>query len=218
MFTYPVGFYGDNKDFPKVESTYNTRTNSSSITVNFPSGYSVGDRIVICISAYGNTTVNTPSGWDNVVGQKNSLATLEVFSKILTGSEGSSVTISLSVGTYVCANAYRISGADTIEGTLVVKDGTANINPPSETASWGVDKNLWLVAGAGYSYTYTNTAPTNYNNNFIDNPYSSGGIDWTHLATGTREYEIDTENPGTFGGSLSGGYDWVAATLVVKPK
>lgn len=214
-----VGMMSKEKVFPKVESSSNTKINSSSITVNFPTGYTTGDLLVICYSCYGNTVVTTPSGWTNTVGQKSALNTLEVFTRTLDGSEGSSVTISQSVGSYIAVNCYRISGGSTVEGTLITKTASAQIDPPSHTCSWGADKNLWVAVASGYGYPYVNTAPPDYSDNFIDNPNSSGGIDWSHIATGTRDYSTTaTQDPSIFGGTLTGGYDWVSATLVIRSK
>jgi hypothetical protein len=219
MFTFPICHFSGEKAFPVVEATSTGSQSSGAHTVNFPAGYSTGDLIIINFGVYGNSDVNTPSGWTVITNQDNPNSTQKTMYRVLTGSEGSGVSVTTTVSTYTAYTCYRISGASgNVEGTPTGTSGTL-INPPSHTASWGATKNLWIAAGAEYSFTAVQSAPTNYNNNFIQAAWNSGSIDWQRTAMGSYEYETTaTQNPGAFTGTLSGGYAWCGATLVVEPQ
>jgi len=219
MFTQPINFLGGaGKEFPVVESTSQANTCSTSLYVPLPSGCSIGDLVVLCIGSYGGASINTPAGWSSIVSYRSGNASLKCIYKTIDGAEGAGVTISSSSSTHIAVNAYRISGAsEDIEYAVTGTSGN-RVNPPSCNASWGVDKNLWLAVGVEYSYQISMSAPANYSS-FLQRANVSGGIDYTRVASAIREYEDSSnENPDVFGGSLSGGYSWSAATIVIKPK
>ena len=219
MFTFPIcHFSGRAASFPVIESTNTGNQASGNHVVNYPSGYQSGDLIVINFGVYGGSSITTPAGWTAVSSGANPNSTQKVLTRVLDGTEGSSVTVSISVSTHTAFTAYRISGASgNVEGANTGTSGTL-VNPPSLTASWGAKKNLWLACGTSYGFTAVQGAPTNYNNNFIQDANNSGSIDWQRSAMGSYEYEAtDTQNPGTFTGAQSGGYAWRGATVVVEP-
>jgi hypothetical protein len=81
-------------------TTFNGTT-SSSFSVAFPTGITAGQKLVLCvfINKSGGLTVNTPSNWDEVSNSPSPLVTsnrVSVFTKVATGSESGSQTVTTS--------------------------------------------------------------------------------------------------------------------------
>lgn len=218
-----LGLMGGKK-FPVVEGITKSFTNAgSSFTATFPSGVEVGDLLVIQtnIISDANLTFTLPTGWTRVHPKRELgfISEYDVIYKVADGTEGSSVTLSYnSAGahTHVC---FRISGASgVIEGSSATTSGSL-VNPPSHTASWGADKNLWLALGLGHSSSFSFTAaPTGYEDNFDQVAADYNGNSWSRSTWGTREYEdTATQDPSTFTGTLGGNYQWCASTIVIQP-
>lgn len=196
----------------------NDTVNSTSHTVNLPSGIASGHLLIVAISMDGNTTLTWPAGWTTLSGPTNSGGdgTLEVRYRVADGTEGSSISITTAASEACSYITWRITGW---HGTSAPEAGTpgtgstANPDPPSVTASWGSDDNLFLVIlGWGASNLNISGYPSNYSDNQITDAANNGGIGG--IAAATRNLASDTDNPGTF---TLGATTWVANTIVIRP-
>lgn len=140
------------------------------------------------------------------------------FYKIADGNEASTVTVTLSSSEGAAYASYLIPAAEW-HGTSVPEVASANPpssvnpNPPSLTASWGAEDNLWFVAYAWDGNTSHVSYPADYTNDQqTSNWANSGGFG---VAVASREAAAATEDPDT--AEISASEQWAAFTLVVRP-
>lgn len=207
--------------YPVVESLTVTTFSSSTTShlVNMPATVNAGDLLFILFGAY-NQTPTDPGGWTFKWGTFNGPCHTKAYFKVSNGTEGgTTVDITTPVGTTACAQVYRISswygdltGVDT---TTPGSFGTGTApNPPSETASWGAEDNLWFaISGAADDDISYTTAPTNYTN--LNSTVSGGGIDnGCSIGSARRNYTNATDNPSAF--TLASSESWVGGTIVIR--
>src|SRR5690606_21577426 len=118
---------------PVIESTATYQGgNDNSHNVTLPSGIQAGDLLVMVFRSA--ESASTPSGW-SLLSTRNSSGRTYIFTKTATGSEGSTVSVSLGDDSRIAAITYRISNwTGTPEAVFV--DSNTN-NPPSISPSWG---------------------------------------------------------------------------------
>lgn len=201
----------------------NFDTSVTSMPVTLPATINSGDLLVALVEVRNSGTWTKPTGWSDISTLSQlgggSVGRLNGFYKISDGTEaGTTPTWTASTGTTAIWQSIRVTswhGTTPPEATTASGDAT-NANPPSLTPSWGADDDLW-IAVAGNAATGDTTgftaAPTNYGS-LQSNGASSGGST-ANIATGTRQLNATSEDPGTF--TPSSNRFWTAATIAVRP-
>lgn len=196
-------------------------TSVTSMAVNMPASVAVGELLIAVVSVRNAGTWTRPTGWEEFDAQIGgaSVGELTLFYKIADGDEdGTTETWTASVGTTA---AWLVVGVTDWHGTTppesdTVSGDATNANPPTLTASWGSDDNLWIAVASNSATGETTgftAAPTNYIN-LNSNGASSGGST-CNVAFATRELADDADDPGTF--TPSSNRFWAAATIVIRP-
>jgi hypothetical protein len=163
----------------------------------------------------------TVSGWDGFT-ELDRTAQGEVVGvaayKKATGSEGTSVTFTVSATEAGVWRVYQFNAADIgdwdtdpPEASTAVTGNSTTPDPGSLTPTWGA-KNTWWAAMAAKDGTGGASAfPSSYTNT---DETSSGGTGQCNLSTGEREVNATSEDPGTF---TIASDQWVALTVAVEP-
>ena len=221
--------------FPVYESTTKTQfaSDTSSHDVGMPATVNSGDLLMVLFAFDRGSgslaiTVDLPAGWTEAGFHNNTTvsAAYGVWWKVADGTEDSTTVDFVTrydgnlTNTTAASQCLRISGWDgTLGGVELTKGSyaaTSAPNPPSHTATWGADDNLWIAIAEGIDDDATTTA---YPTDFINGEYSvsGGGSDnGSEVASATREYSsTDTLNPGTF--TFSEAEGTYTFTVVVKP-
>ena len=203
--------------FPQVASVTPSQFSSAatSHSVAFPATVNAGDLLII-LAASSNTGNQNPaaSGFTSI-GESNRVYVLV---KIAAGTEGGS-SVNLTVTNSSTAAAQVIRVTDWFGDLAGVELSTANsvggspaANPPSETASWGAEDNLWLACmGAAGDVTVTSGAPTDYTD--LAEVTSGGGA--AMVAHSQRELASATDDPTQYiinVGTINRSY-----TIVIRP-
>ena len=226
-----VGLMYYDSGFPKVKDiSKNGITGGiqgTQVTVTFPD-YESGDVVVIAVTTYNNgttpTLLDTPTGWSSRALTSTSRDPfLQIFARVMDGTEGSSVVISASSGTanfaYIATSVYD-HGAQAGNNVLATDaDGnTGDPNPPNNVQSES-KKYLWLVLGGAERTTGTDPTviggPDTDYHSFVEQTLLTTPN--KNLAQVVRELEATSLNPTTFDTDGTQG-DWVAATIAIPPK
>ena len=209
--------------FPQVQFVTETSfaAEPTSHLVQMPAIVDPGDLLVILVSLHQEPPSATPGGWSQLFLLALGADEFAAYAKDAVGDEdGTTVDVTTTIGASGAAQVYRITNW---EGTLVngVEVGTAvgaqgtTPDPPSLTASWGAENNLWLaVAGAADDDQAATAYPTNYTNG-IDTMSGGGANSSAQVYSARRENAIATENPAVF--TLATTEAWVANTIVIRP-
>jgi len=220
--------------FPYIKDSNNSEVGGSntSHTVALPSDVASGDLLLI-VFTYRNYTVpgvtlTTPSGWvvvDSLVTDNDISISLYIFARIADGSEDSTVAITSSANARSSHCSVCVAGhaaeVSPISGMSISKTGNdefpyGSLNPPSVTASWGSDKNLWIAVGGivGGGRTYV-SAPAGYaktelgqNTNTLASRCAT--------AVAHRYLASSSDDPSAF--DLGTESYWKAMSLVIKPE
>lgn len=210
--------------FPVIESVTDTDfgTSVTSMAVNMPATVNSGDRLIALVH-YRNagTWTTVPTGWSNLAEQAGggAVGEMAIFEKVADGTEdGGTATWITGTGTTAAWQVLRISGAhaSTASEVTTTSGDSSSANPPSETASWGAENNLWLaVAGHSAASAAAFSAEPSGFTGFAQNGASSGGSACS-IAHGYNRSAVATYDPGTFTTSGSNRW-WAAATIVVRP-
>lgn len=141
--------------FPTVAATNTSSQGSStdSHSVSLPSGVVAGNLIVIVLGFINASGGSAPSitgfsGYTQLAVAGDSEKLIAAYYRIATGSDTATFTTNNSG--FSTHNSYRITGhyaAGVPEATATAGGPNQNPNPPSESASWGADDNLWLAGG-----------------------------------------------------------------------
>jgi hypothetical protein len=193
-------------------ATYAASSTASTHNVTLPS-YSVGDLLVMVLRAGTTTTATRPDGWD-VAASRSSTGDSYIWYRTATGSEGSTLSVSLSSSIRMSAVTYSVSGVT--QGIEAAFTGSNTNNPPSITASWGSDRNLFIAVLTNRRSDSTVTAaPTNYGSLQSAAPASNTGTSRTRVSTATRILTAASDDPGAF--TTSGTIDTPhSATIVIR--
>lgn len=208
--------------FPTVAATatFGSTSNQTTHTVNLPASIAAGDLLVLAVTNDTDATQTTPADWTRITNTASStLSRLCIYVKDATGSEGSTVDIVVSTSQGLSSAAYRIEGwyGDLAgqEVGVAVAANTSAPDPPSLTASWGAEDNLWIVVlGYDDEVNNINTWPTNYSSNQT-NGESNHSNEGTGTALATYNLNTATQDPGAF--AISGTSRTVANTVVIRP-
>lgn len=214
----------------QTRATTESSTNSTSHTVDLPSGISSGDLLIAFFSFHGTdgNTVTWPSGadlWTEIrLAQNDSGAgsSLAIAYRDADGGEGSTISLTTANNTRFAALVLRITGhEDPATQAPEVSTGSTGQNSTADPDSItpGSSKDYLFIAAGSQSHgsdsTYT-AEPTNYSNlATISNTTNQG----TRRTVGTGERQLTTgsaEDPGTFT-QASTTSEWAAATVMVHP-
>jgi PKD repeat protein len=207
--------------FPQVAATNSgaNDVNSTSHTLNLPTGIAAGNLLIIFYAFDGSPTVSgiSENGYSTLGTTSASSPYTRVAYKIATGSEGSTVTFTSDVAEKSAHITYRITGwhGTTAPAISTVATATsANPDPASLNPSgWDIEETLWLaVAAWDAGNTNLSTFPSGYTNGLLNRATSSDGVG---IATAQRELAAASEDPGAF--TLTGSQAWKAYTLAVRP-
>lgn len=203
------------QSFPVVagDNTYSSGgSNLTSHPLNMPISIAAGDLLIAIVALGTNGTTNSISGWSRISGGDTNRNL--VYAKIASGSEGSTQSLVLDPAKNCRAVVVRITGAHASmpELTTVNPGGnTATPDPPSETASWGALKNLWLAFTSVVGTARTVTS----------NPsgFSAVGSGSANVFVAQKNDEIATLDPGVFtlNGVVNVGTAGAIGTIVVRP-
>lgn len=197
----------------------------SSHNLNLPPNISSGDLLLLFVMVH-NQTITDLSGWDvlhSAIGSGTDRS--RIYAKEATGSEGSTVTLSLSGTSRASCNAYRITGwsgdltSSGIAISSLVAASTLTPNPPNLTPSWGSAENLWFAidwyTDSNTTFTPPGAYPTNYGLGqlFVKNGAGSSG---QLLATAARLLTATSEDPGVFT-HTGAAKDSDAQTIAIRP-
>ena len=192
-----------------IENTVSSSGTTPSITL--PSGISSGDVIVIFVGVDGTPTASITGFSQDIaaVGGWAASATYYVFSKTADGTEGSSVTLTLSASEVVCASAWVVTNADDISfSTTATSTGSVTPDSPSLTTV----PTLWLSSFATDNGTPTITSyPSGYENG----QSLSGGSNFgsPRLGVASKLQTSASEDPPEYTISIS--HNWVAVTVAI---
>lgn len=114
-----------------------------SISVDLPSGITTGELLLLHVSGYDTLGLSTPSGWTLLEHDDTTGVDHSVFWRTADGSEGSTLSISLTDSSGASYQCLRISGADGFDTVTTTYDyGVASLDATVTTA----DTNRLIVA------------------------------------------------------------------------
>jgi hypothetical protein len=200
---------------PRVRAISEYRANAVSRqhVVSMPS-FAAGDVLLVLIAGFSsNPTFQTPSGYTQRAAFTGSLfaGKWSVFSKVASGSEGGTLTLSYTGSNTNDSQAVSIlsigkANGDVSVGSMVEALSSNTIDPPSVSPGWA-EPTLWLPVGfsgpAGLPYL---SGPSGYD------PVS----DLTNASFGVfaRTRKSASENPGII--TRTGSQDFRATTIAVR--
>jgi len=209
--------------FPTLAaSNGGANASSSTPTLNLPSGIGAGDLLIVLLVTDGVATVTNWNGYT----QGGSLTcplnacTAQWAYKVATGSEGSSVQITLSTALITGYITLRIEGHDSSTNPPQGAGATgtsATPNPPSNTPTGGPKDFLWIeFFGADDdddTATYWTTSPNAYTP-IVQVQCATTGITCM-ISAARRAANAVSEDPGTM--AMAASEEWGAFTLAVHP-
>lgn len=191
--------------YPQVVSTNtsNVDTSSTSRPIDLPTSYSAGDLLLLFVSTQLNATgtISTPSGWTSGFQTQNGATqqAMALFYKVADGTEGSTVTFTISSASRLIGNAYALQ-AGTYTGVPACSSAgdsgaSTSADPPSLTPGAGSQKYLWFAAVAlGPNDTPTGL-PTGFGNQITA---LLSGANRPTLSSCRQELEASTLDPSAF--------------------
>ena len=213
MGTAGVSAGGGDPEVVGIENTVSSSGTTPSITL--PSGISSGDIIVIFVGVDGTPTASISGFTQDIaaVGGWAASATYYVFSKTADGTEGASVTLTLSASETVCASAWVITNADSIAfSATATSAGSVNPDSPSLTSGFGSVPTLWLSSFAADNGTPTITAyPSGYENGQSLSEGANFGS--PRLGVASKLQTSASDDPPEY--TISESHNWVAVTAAV---
>jgi len=185
---------------------------SSTHTVTIPGTFAAGDILVVDFSLGSPTgTITFPGDWTDLHATISSGVNAKAAYRIADGSEGASITVTLSAGRVSNWVSYRISDTAGVAPEAATATGTSTTpDPPNLAPSWGAANTIW-IAGCSSGVTGTTTVtgyPSGYTNNL--NESTGNGL----IGTSQKNSTASSENPGTF--TISASQSWSAVTIGVK--
>jgi hypothetical protein len=208
--------------FPTVISSTGGTDSLPSLThsIDRPPGYATGDMILWVVAFRTGVTVTDWDGLDAVVSVYDNAPRnidLDVRYEVLTGGEGATADITLSVAREIVYSSYLIRGHNSAVDSAPASgeyDYTGNApNPPSLTPSWGAKDTLWFaIVGYNDGRTTVNSYPSGYTAGRNDRISLSN---YQAVGTGYRQLNASSEDPGAF--SLSSAEEYVVCTVGIEP-
>lgn len=203
--------------FPTIESTNTSSQNSdtSSHTIAVPSGVVNGDLVIAWFTVDVNPTISGwPAGWTQISSLiQGSAVTTEIRFLRATGSL-SNFSITTSTNQNSVHTTYRISGHHTTSDPEDTTAGvqSSNANPPSHTATWGAEDNLWIVHSGHNRGDHSISTYPETRNNVTQTSLGSGGV---VMAICDVDANASSRDPSNFVWSAS--QHNTTSTLVVRP-
>jgi len=190
---------------------------ASSLSIPVPAGAVVGDMLLIFeTNTNGTVSVsqNTPAGFTQLVhtvGVGN-LRRVGAYYKIVDGSEGANISLSISTGSVWSAICALVSCNDgTVDVSTPVSASSASPNP-SAVSMTGVAETLVLAFVGMINGASASAAPSGYSN--LNQKINTATSPNNSIAIATKQVTAASEDPGTFTFSASNAY--VAATLAIR--
>lgn len=214
--------------FPQTAAPTETEldTAGTTINVNMPATVNANALLLMFI-AYENANLGvpdpgTPSGWTlkySVSTNSSKDAFTVCYAKVAAGTEdGGTVAVTTSMNCVAAAHVYHVTDWDgALTGVEVATASNAANNapnPPSLTASWGTEDNLWFAV----SGIYVNLGTVNsYSSGFTGGVQTNGGdtTDGASIASCRLESAATTVDPGVW--ALSETERHHTNTIVVRP-
>lgn len=213
--------------FPVVEGVASTdiTTATTGPVINLPSGIIAGELLFVHVRNAAGGIISWPSGWTEI-GEAGGGAADDTDSwgyRVADGTEGSTITLTFTNSGKGAAIARRISGAADPAVQLPqlsnIRSGTSSTPLPNGLSPTGGAKDyLWLWVGGweGEQTSPPATVPANYSGWTGAQSGTAGSTASNcRLASGWRQLNTATENPGSTSLSVSG--DWTAYTIVFHP-
>lgn len=211
--------------FPTVVGTptETVLSNATSHTINFTQ--TTGNLVVIFLGLSDTAQALSTVG-DSFTNLTNATVTFHVLYKVLDGSEGGNVVVTVGSNTKGAAIAYNISGFDSSKAPAIstVATGTSTLpDPGSLSPSGGAADYLWLAAfrqngEENDDDTWCNQAPgTPVFTGLVQTTSGTGGLPATNGSIASAHYSANaaTVDPGTFETDQS--LAWRAYTLAIYP-
>lgn len=204
--------------FPSIVSENSGTQPTADIfhTVDLPSGLVQGNLLVLIFSCRP-TSVFTPLDWDIFGNSSASNTTLRSYSRIIDGTEGSTLTVQTVDAFKSCHRVVQFSGHDVLnlpEATETFSD-VDDLNPDSPAITpTGGSKEYYIISAHGQrDVGPTTDFPTSYSNTGQVSVPASGSF---HLAWADREVTASTENPSAF--TTTSAHDWSSITIAIHPE
>ncbi len=204
--------------FPVIAGTSSgvDNTADTSLSITLPGGYSVDDLLIIFAEfdrATSSFTVTTPTGWTELESDDyGSYYRVRVWYRVATGSEGASVTVTISDNARAGYVVYDITGYDSVpesNSAVGMGGGSTTPDPPSLSPSWGSDDTLFIAFAACQDEDFT-AYPSNYSLSQLTEHGTNASV-----AVAARDLAASSDNPGTF--TIASKSPWLAYTIAVKP-
>jgi hypothetical protein len=195
-------------------------TAGTSHAINLPTGIVSGSRVTVAMGINNAPTVTLPGGWTSVadIASPGSLARGVFIYRDCDGSEGSTITITLSASSRITAVAERWTGHDAstapAAATAAGAAGTT-YDPPNVAPSWGAEDTVFGVVAAidGTGVTTHSSYPANYTDGqqFVNDAATSSAC----TAYARRQLNAASDDPGT--GSISNSREKGIITFAIRP-
>lgn len=210
--------------FPVVESVATSNTGNATHATTMPATVNAGD-LLIALSCMENgaSAQNTVTDWTRPIYEASGSSgggAFGLYYKVAVGDEdGTSVSFTTTQSRETSIILYRISGwygSDTNGLSTSSSTPTATSDPPSVTASWGSDDNLFITFHCAFDDDANATAaPTNYSN--LQNQISGGGVGLSaSAASAERQLAASSDDPGVFTLDAAPGV-YYTGTMVIRP-
>lgn len=205
-----------------AQSTTSQQTTSQTgQVVSLPGSMTSGNTAIIGL-CYPNAGTLNPlaTGWTRIVNANRSVGpAIAAFWREVDGTEGSTITVTLSSADVSAHAAIEISGAEDPDTSppevgTAAQGNSSTPNPPSVTPSGGQADYLWVpIVGVFGTGSGISAGPSGYSNLLTSGqgttwPYTTFAMDW-------RGNDAASEDPGTFTADSS--RDWVTNTIAVYP-
>lgn len=206
---------------PSVAAVSTTDITSATTpwSVNLPSGIQSGDLLVLLMRTASTVTITTPSGWTLLASSTadSSNDVTAVYWRRATGTEGSTVSVSLSGSAKGCAMVWRITGAADPNITAAATGTSANPDPPATPALTGDYLFLWLGGWEGEQTNPPGGSPPFYSKDGGAGSGTAGSIATNCRVAGASRQRTglasQSEDPEAW--TISASDDWTAFTLYV---
>ena len=217
--------------YPIIQSSssYISSSSTTSHTMNYPSGITTGDMIMVFTVVTGslgftNTAFLTYTLPGYIASSSNNVRLFNAFRRI-DGTEGSTFSWTLSSAGHCIALALRISnyywagsfGSSNVTNfqtnDSVYASTVSNPDPANHSPSWGAANNLFFTFNANAGKSIGFTVPSGYSDYTYTVTHST--LANQSLGVGVKQSLLGTENPGAW--SLSGTRgEGVMSTIAIR--
>lgn len=191
-------------------------TTGTTRAVTLPVSRVVGNMMVMVFRAGGTITATPPAGWSEI-GSRSNNGTTYIWGRIVDGTEDSTATVTISSAARAAAITYQIQNTNGLGDVVCTFAGTNVNNPPSGTATWGTDNNLFIAVMTNRRSDSTVTGvPANYTGLLTITQTSSTLTSRSRVSTAHRSLSEESDDPAEF--TTSGTIDSPhSATIVIRP-